>query len=88
MSDLSTHPLEEAQVDSLEELFSRDPLGLTDNDVDKITKSLRAQRRNWEIQENAPKAPKAPRQSAAQKKVTALNLDKKLADLNFDDLGL
>jgi hypothetical protein len=87
MSEPSAEPLAEAQVDSLEELFSRDPLHLTDNDVDKITASLRAQRRNWEVKENAPKAPKAPKQTAAQKKVKALDLDKKL-DISFDDLGI
>jgi uncharacterized protein YdaU (DUF1376 family) len=39
--------LKEAAIESLTELFSRDPEGFTRQDRDRIVEGLRAQRENW-----------------------------------------
>lgn len=51
-------PLAEASPESLAELFAKDPLSLTDSDIERIVTSLREARAKWE---SAPKgrAPKA-----------------------------
>lgn len=41
-------PLTEASPTSLQELFDKDPLSLTDDDVERIVGELRAQRDRWE----------------------------------------
>jgi hypothetical protein len=53
-----TTPLSEASPTSLQDLFDKDPLSLTDSDIEQIVSSLRAARVKWE---SAPKgrAPKA-----------------------------
>ena len=51
---MAESPLSEASPDSLEELFSRDPLDLTDRDLDRIVAELRAKRHLW-TQEQATK---------------------------------
>lgn len=56
----SASPLEEATPDSLQELFDRDPLQLTDSDIEKIVTELRAQRARWEVREAKPKKTSAP----------------------------
>lgn len=62
-------PLAEANPASLDELFSRDPLSLSNNDIARGVEALRAQRANWKIAEaqgktKAPKAKKAKPDSA------------------------
>lgn len=51
-------PLAEASPLSLQELFDKDPLSLSDDDIERIVTELRAARAKWEA---APKgrAPKA-----------------------------
>lgn len=41
-------PLAEVQPQTLGELFSRDPLSLSDQDIDKIVEELRRQRAKWQ----------------------------------------
>jgi hypothetical protein len=50
--------LAEATIDSLSELMSKDPEGLTRRDRDKIVDYLREQRKNFAIAEAQPKAKK------------------------------
>ena len=54
-------PLLEAQAESLQELFDKDPLQLTDSDVEKIVTELRAQRGRWLIAEKKGKSKSAPK---------------------------
>lgn len=61
---------------SLDELFSRDPLQLSDQDIDTIVGKLREQRLDWAAKEAQGKAPKAAKPSQAVKNMT------------LDDLGL
>lgn len=49
-------PLAEASPSSLQELFDRDPLQLTDPDIEKIVAELRAQRQRWESGQKASKS--------------------------------
>lgn len=67
-------PLEEASPDSLQELFSRDPLQLTDPDVEKIVQILRDRRALWNVEET--------RTQSGKKKVEAQ------PGLSLEDLGL
>lgn len=50
-------PLQEADPASLQELFNRDPLSLTDSDIDRIVTELRAQRARWEQGQRAKRVP-------------------------------
>jgi hypothetical protein len=45
----------ELDPNSLAELFARDPLELTDTDVDSIVATMRAQRHRWANEEKAAK---------------------------------
>lgn len=47
MTDQGQSPLTEANPASLDELFSRDPLKLSDSDVDQIIEELRRKRMLW-----------------------------------------
>jgi hypothetical protein len=68
-------PLREADPASLNELFERDPLSLTDSDVESIVAQLRVARSKWAEEE-------AQKQSRGKKSKPAD------ANLNLDDLGL
>lgn len=59
-------PLAEAKVDSLETLFARDPLGLSDQDLDRIIAELRSRRALW-VKAEAEGKTRAPRRLAAAK---------------------
>ena len=60
MPDDALSPLSEAAPTSFEELFSRDPLSLSDQDFLTIATKLRADRVLWNQAENKPKkTPKA-----------------------------
>jgi hypothetical protein len=59
-------PLLEAELESLDELFARDPLQLSEQDLDKIIANLRAARNRWLAAEaggarSAPKAKAKPK---------------------------
>lgn len=78
LSNQSKSPLSEVESDSLGELFARDPLGLSDRDIERICIELRAQRARWQQDEvKAKNKPKKAELSQAQ-------LDSILDDL---DLG-
>ena len=51
---------------TLDELFSRDPLSLLDQDIDTIIEALRAARQKFASEESAPKAKPAKLQAPAQ----------------------
>lgn len=62
-------PLSEATSDSLDELFRRDPLGLTDSDLDRIIEAMREKRTLWK-QSEALKASKPKGSAAAKRELT------------------
>lgn len=64
--------LAEVRANSLDELFSRDPLSLSDADLDKMIAIYREKREVWARSEAA----KAPSKREAPK------------DLSLDDLGV
>jgi len=53
--------LSEASPQSLDELFSRDPLKLSDADITVIVVELRRQREKWELSGTKSKDPDAKR---------------------------
>ena len=54
-------PLAEAQPESLQELFDKDPLLLTDPDVERIVTELRKARDLWAVAEKKGKKVAAPK---------------------------
>ena len=69
-------PLTEVLPESLDELFSRDPLELSSKDLDNIISVLLEQRKNWLVQEaQGARRAKAPKTAAKP-------------GLALDDLGL
>jgi len=76
---LSESPLAEASPRSLDEFFSRDPLDLSDQDLDVIVAELRRQRKQFLVAEAQPKAPRGA--SKAPKTPASLALE-------LGDLGL
>jgi predicted DNA-binding transcriptional regulator YafY len=68
-----TSPLAEASPESLQELFDKDPLQLTSDDIERIVTELRAQRERW----------KAAEATGAHKRVK-----KEVVKLDLADLGL
>lgn len=85
MTTNSESPLTEADPQSLDALFSMDPLSLTDKDLAVIVRELRKQRERWAAAEaqgktRAPKAASAP--AGAKTKVPASTI-KSLADLGL-----
>ena len=60
MTDPTESPLVEAQADSLNDLFDRDPLELSSVDLERIVHTLRLARKNWEHDQlTGAKTPKA-----------------------------
>lgn len=57
---MSTTPLAEAEPNSLQELFDRDPLKLSRDDIEAIVTELRAQRERFVKAEAKPKKQAAP----------------------------
>ena len=74
-------PLSEADPRSLDELYAADPLGLTDADVDRITKDLREKRALWS-KEEAEAGAQGRRRKKTYKKAP------KKGDLNLGNLGI
>lgn len=72
-------PLAEVDPASLNELFSRDPLKLSDQDIDKMVEIYRAQRLRWK-QEEATGGPKKAAKIANNAETKKLSLD----DLDID----
>jgi hypothetical protein len=66
---MSDSPLAEANPESLQELFDKDPLQLTDPDIDRVVAELRTMRERWALTEKKGKAP--PKKGLA----TGLSLD-------------
>ena len=75
-------PLLEAPATSLDELFARDPLDLSDADLAAIVTELRRQRVRWKQAEAEGKPARA-----AKAKAPKLTLDQ-AKDLSLADLGL
>lgn len=63
---------------SLDELFSRDPLQLSDQDIDTIVGKLREQRMDWVANEAQGKTPRAKAAKAGPD----------VKSMTLDDLGL
>lgn len=59
-------PLSEASPTSLQELFDRDPLSLSDSDIDTIVLELRTQRERWQ---------QAEKKGLKKKDLVTVNLD-------------
>ena len=76
-------PLSEADPTSLDELFARDPLELTNDDLDTIAGELRDHRKLWVIADNEAKNKKTGTPKGPNKAVPEGGI--KLDDL---DLGL
>lgn len=57
---MTTTPLAEAEAESLQELFDKDPLKLTRDDIETIVSELRAQRERFAKAEAKPKKQAAP----------------------------
>lgn len=69
-------PLAEASPQSLQELFSRDPLSYSRQDLQTICDELRRQRAAWiKAEARGQKAPKAAKTQAG-------------GDINLEELGL
>jgi hypothetical protein len=78
---MTENPLTEALPDSLDDLFSRDPLKLSEVDLRRIVEELRRMRKNFLLSENAPAKPKkAPKAAPISKE--------KAAELSLDELDL
>lgn len=88
MNDIpQSNALQEARVDSLSELFSRDPEKLSSQDLDKIILELRLARQRFLQAEEAGRQAKANKGS----KVSKTELLKKPIQLSLEqaeDLGL
>lgn len=79
-SPTTTSPLEEVDPAILDELFARDPMNLTNDDVDMITDKLRGERAVWcKSDENAK----------AKKERTPRGIKRAVPEggLSIDDLG-
>lgn len=83
MSTSQPSPLAEASPESLDRLFSMDPLELAEGDIDKIVARFRREREGWDKAEAAG-ALKAPRGTKAAPKAKAPAPE----GLSLDDLGL
>ena len=76
MNDLTTSSSKTSQ-ESLDELFSRDPLEMTDKDLDTIVNVLRKERINFVSAENSKKRVSKTKKTAEEAK-----------QVSFDDLDL
>lgn len=72
MTSLISNPLAEANPQSLDEIFSKDPVNLNDDDIEKVVAELRAQ---------------AARFEAAEKTGANKRVKKAQVTLSLDDLG-
>lgn len=81
-SEPAVSPLTEANPQSLDALFSADPLSLSDTDLSTIVEELRKQRLRWAAAEasGSTRAPRAAK--AAPTKVPASSI-KSLSDLGL-----
>lgn len=77
----TTSPLEEVDPAILDELFARDPMNLTNDDVDMITDKLRTERAVW---------CKSDEDAKAKKKRTPRGIKRAVPEsgLSIDDLDL
>ncbi len=68
-------PLVQAEPESIDELFSRDPLELTKEDLGKIVSILRAQRASWKLDQQPAKAGGKPKPPAGNITIESLKLE-------------
>jgi len=74
--DLPPNPLAEAEPLSLDELFDRDPLELTKQNIDQIILAFRNQRKTWEAEETAAKVTgRKPSSRISQEQAKNLTLE-------------
>ncbi len=76
------NPLSEADPRSLDDLYSSDPLSLTDDDVDKIVADLRQKRALWATEDAAAQAQGRTRKPKAYKSAPPKG------QLSLGDLGI
>lgn len=81
MADQQT-PLVEADPKSLDDLYNEDPLNLTDEDIDRLTEDMRANRALWEKEEKAAAAEGRARKPKSYKPKVPKG------SLSLDDIGL
>lgn len=76
MTQEPTNPnlLSEAKIDSLDKLFSEDPLKLQDSELDVVVAAMRAQRATW-AQAEAEGKKSAPKAKAPKAKLSLDDLD-------------
>lgn len=79
-SEATPSPLSEVKEDSLNDLFMKDPLNLSEADIERVVTELRRKREQWQAAE-ASGAKRAPKAIAAPKVKPDVALD-------LDDLGL
>ncbi len=75
----------EIHEETLSELFSRDPMNLSNQDLDKIISTMRESRKLWLKDEEKAKAEGKPTRSSAGKVKTKLSPDQ-VKQISLDDL--
>jgi len=70
--------LTDTNAQSLEELFDKDPLHLTDSDVEAICKAQREQRKRWQAEEDAA------RREGRKPRPAAANITTDMLDIKVD----
>lgn len=67
--------LNEAEPESLNELFSRDPMHLTEQDIETICTALRKQRVNWDVKDSNTKKVKQMDDAVKNDLIKKLDVD-------------
>lgn len=75
--DQDNNPIAEADKESIDRLFNKDPQFLTEGDMMVMIEKLRANRGHWLKKESAPKAPRG------KTKLSEDAMKSILKDLNF-----
>ena len=75
-------PLSEADPRSLDDLYAGDPLGLTDDDVDRVCADLRQKRSLWATEEAEAQS------QGRRRKPKAFKTAPPKGQLNLGDLGI
>lgn len=88
-SETISTPLTIPDPASLDELFSRDPLELTDSDVDCIVTKLREDRKRWAAEEReSAAAGRRPNPRAVQSPEEKAKAKEAVKKLTIADLGI
>lgn len=84
LPEVQSSPLDEAIPESLDELFNKDPLELTEQDLVVTVAYFRRARETF-LKQDAAKVPKGSKKDPAKKAAPKVALD---AQLTLDDLEL